>query len=403
MVRLVSPYRNEALSLRLYARWQSIIIFISLVLAFLMFAFRGNYTPRWLITFLVVTFTHSIIIGNLMFFTFGAFQQRIASLPDAGRWISRLAYSAVMAAIGAIPSVAVLRSVGISREINYQGDLINSVLISVVSTVTVTIVLTIYVTTRRTLEAEVARERHKHQQAINEVEKAREIQEGLLPREIPRLPGVELAARWQPATVVGGDFYDVIRFGEHRAALCVADVVGKGITAALLMANLQAAVRAFASPGAEPAEVCSRLNEVILGNVATGKFITLFYAVLDTRQGTLHYCNAGHNPPFLIRGNGSVELLQEGGAVLGVFPDWRYEQGSARLQPGDRVLIYSDGLSEARNQSSEEFGDERLASLLVRHRSLHARDLDELVFQHVAAFCQGEFHDDATMLLVSVR
>lgn len=403
MLRLISPYGNEALSARLYVRWQSIIIFISVVLAALMFAFRGFYTPGWLATFLAATFTHSIIIGNLMFFTFGAFQHWIAPVSIAGRWFWRLAYAAVMAVAGAIPAVAILRSVGIYRETTYQGDLLNSILISVVSTLTVTIVLTIYVTTRRTLEAEVARERHKHQQAVNEVEKAREIQERLLPREIPRLPGVELAARWQPATVVGGDFYDVIRFNEHTAALCVADVVGKGITAALLMANLQAAVRAFASPAAEPSEVCARLNEVILGNVATGKFITLFYAVLDTRDRTLRYCNAGHNPPFLIRESGEVELLAEGGAVLGVFADWSYQQGSVVLDSGDRVIIYSDGLSEARNSSDEEYSDERLAQLLIEHRSLHARELQEYVFQHVARFCRGEFHDDATMLLVSVK
>lgn len=142
------------------------------------------------------------------------------------------------------------------------------------------------------------------QQQEQELNRAREIQTGLLPKILPQIPGVELAGAWQPARAVGGDYFDVIRLDERRLGICIGDVSGKGITAALLMANLQAAFRAYATPEAKPSEVCSKLNEFVCGNVAPGKFITFFYAILNAGDRTLVYENAGHCAGLLLKRNG---------------------------------------------------------------------------------------------------
>ena len=152
-----------------------------------------------------------------------------------------------------------------------------------------------------------------------ELKQALEIQRGLLPKEIPQLRGFEIAGAWEPAKVVGGDYYDVIRLGQDKLAICIADVSGKGVSASLLMANVQAAVRAFASEEALPSRVCAQINSVLCTNIASGKFVTLFYGVLDARTSTLHYTNAGHLRPLLIRRRGETSHLENDGALLGVF------------------------------------------------------------------------------------
>ena len=157
-----------------------------------------------------------------------------------------------------------------------------------------------------------------------ELQRAREIQQSLLPKDIPQIPGLEVAISWRPARMVGGDYFDVLRLDGNRLAICIGDVVGKGVSAALLMANVQAAVRAFARDSDSPAEVCSRVNGVLCENIATGKFVSFFYGVLDAQTRTLQYCNAGHLSPILVSSD-STRQLPAGGAVLGVFPAWKYE------------------------------------------------------------------------------
>jgi sigma-B regulation protein RsbU (phosphoserine phosphatase) len=159
-----------------------------------------------------------------------------------------------------------------------------------------------------------------HQQE-EELKRAREIQQMLLPSTLPQLARVQIAGAWQPAREVGGDYFDVIRLDKNRLGICVGDVAGKGITAALLMANLQASFRAFATTEASPQLVCTRLNKFLCANIASGKFVTFFYAVLDADARTLTYENAGHSPGLLLRGNGTTEALRGGGAVLGALPD----------------------------------------------------------------------------------
>src|SRR5215510_817743 len=161
-------------------------------------------------------------------------------------------------------------------------------------------------TLRRRVEEGQARRLQKVQenvsaQLLREVEEAREIQQQLLPSEMPKVEGCDIQASWQPAHQVGGDYFDAIRMSDTSLAFCIADVSGKGLPAALLMSNVQATVRALAQQASSPADLCSQLNKILLDNTASGKFVTLFYAVLDSERRTLIYCNAGHVPPILFR------------------------------------------------------------------------------------------------------
>ncbi|HET7217736.1 MAG TPA: SpoIIE family protein phosphatase, partial [Vicinamibacterales bacterium] len=172
-----------------------------------------------------------------------------------------------------------------------------------------------------TLRTEIDKGRTRRQQrqiAQREFSEAQRIQRKLLPAALPQVDGCELAASWQPAAGVGGDCYDAIAFSRTRAALSIADVVGKGIPAALLMSNLQAAVRAFATETTQPGELCQQVNRVLCGNIAEGRFISFVYCTVDTVSHTLTYANAGHYPPILVRADGSVERLATGGPVIGV-------------------------------------------------------------------------------------
>lgn len=235
-----------------------------------------------------------------------------------------------------------------------------------------------------------------------ELERAREIQESLLPKSIPQVPGFEVAAAWHPARVVGGDYYDVMRIGDGRLAICIADVVGKGVSAALLMANVQATVRAFAHDLISPAWLCSRVNEVLQSNIASDKFVTFFIGILDVGARTLRYCNAGHPYPLLMS-FGSVRQLDQGGAVLGVFSDWKYDDSIVDLNPGDRLFLFTDGITEAEEANGREFGVDGITAFAKANPGGSASSLTNLLLAQVTGFCSGEFHDDATLLVIAAE
>ncbi len=235
-----------------------------------------------------------------------------------------------------------------------------------------------------------------------EGEYALDIQRGLLPREIPQITGFTIAGAWQPARTVGGDYYDVFTLSETMLALVVADVSGKGVPAALIMANLQATVKAYAAENVAPKELCEKVNRAVVNSITPGKFITFFYAVLDSKAPLLAYTNAGHNPPLLVRRDGSSMKLEAGGAVLGVFPEGLYEQDSIRLLPGDQLIICTDGITEAADARGEEFGEENLLAILRKNRSAAANDLRDAIIHTVSQFCREDFSDDATLLAVAV-
>jgi len=239
------------------------------------------------------------------------------------------------------------------------------------------------------------------QQQEEELKRAREIQQMLLPSTLPQLAGVQIAGAWQPAREVGGDYFDVIQLDKNRLGICVGDVAGKGITAALLMANLQASFRAFATSEASPQLVCTKLNKFLCANIASGKFVTFFYAVLDADARTLTYENAGHSPGLLLRSDGTTETLPGGGAVLGALPDWTYQDYTVQLRPGDQLLLSTDGITEAENTKLEEFGEDRLLEA-ARARHGSALEVQRAIMQQVTAFCGGNFRDDATLLVLRI-
>jgi phosphoserine phosphatase RsbU/P len=258
-------------------------------------------------------------------------------------------------------------------------------------------------------QIEKGRERRKARQTIsetaipeNEILEARKIQEGLLPKNLPSLPGFEISGAWQPSRIVGGDYYDVLELGNASVGLCIGDVVGKGMPAALLMSNLQAAIRGVATGALPPHELCSKVARGIRGNLAPEKFISLFYALLDAQAGTLAYANAGHNAPILVREDGTALRLDRGGPVIGVFAESGYAQGEISLASGDRLVLFTDGVTEASNGQDEEFSEERLTRLITDHRALKAGELQARILETISGFCQGNFHDDVTLLVLSV-
>ena len=252
---------------------------------------------------------------------------------------------------------------------------------------------------REVSEGRSARRRDHKQQ--RDFEEARLIQRGLLPTSVPHVGGTDLAVSWQPADGVGGDCFDTLAFGKVLG-ISIADIAGKGLPAALLMSNLQAAVRAFAQENASPASICGSVNRLLCRNMASGRFATFCFARIEPAARRIVYSNAGHNPPFVLRVDGRIEQLGEGGMVLGVFPDNAYEQAEVSLGPGDRVLFYTDGITEARNAEGDEYGEERLAAAAMSVRGGTADAIKQAVLADVNGFTGGRFEDDATLIVVGL-
>jgi serine phosphatase RsbU (regulator of sigma subunit) len=228
---------------------------------------------------------------------------------------------------------------------------------------------------------------------------AAEIQNGLLPESAPHVPGYGLVGSNRPCRTVGGDYYD-FTFEEGRLLLALGDVSGKGTGAALLMTVLRAAVRGHWT---DPVlfEAVARINRTVCQNVTPGKYITFFMACLDPPSGRLGYVNAGHNPPLLIRADGTVEHLEEGGMVLGMFDSVPYAEGSTELRPGDTLLVFSDGVTETWSARDEEFGEEGLTDVALRGRGLDAAGLQSEILRTLEEFAAGtKATDDRTLIVL---
>jgi phosphoserine phosphatase RsbU/P len=253
---------------------------------------------------------------------------------------------------------------------------------------------------REIRDAKAARERDaQHQREQND---ARIIQRSLLPQMLPRLAGCDLAAEWRPASGYGGDCYDAIAFDSGALGVSIADVAGKGLPAALLMSNLQAAVRAFSQHDTEPASLCESVNRLLCGHMVSGRFVTFCYVRLDCRARTLTYANAGHNPPLLVRNSGEIILLPATGTVMGVFADARYSQAIVPIEKGDRLVLYTDGITEAIDGEGTEYGESRLTADILDHSTLAATPLNEALFDDVLTFSGGTLRDDATLITVVI-
>ena len=329
----------------------------------------------------------------------------MASLRPPMDWVLFVGVQLTVAGATAAVASFLMLVTGVAKSWN---ELVQANRVVIVAMVLITCAIELYSSTRsrlekrnRQLEEKVETESRALQFHEQDFERAREIQQALMPTTLPQIQGCELAAGCQPARMVGGDYFDAIRLGDARAAIAIGDVAGKGMAAALLMSNLQAIVRAFA-PALAPDELCAKANQLIAGNVAPGKYITFFYAVIDTARMTLDYCNAGHNPPILRRRDGTLESLREGGPVLGVIPAARYAAGAVELRSGDCLVLYTDGISEAFNAADEEFGEERLMGALDQPVGV-AEESRQRIMAAVTEFSNGNFHDDATMMIVSMH
>lgn len=261
------------------------------------------------------------------------------------------------------------------------------------------------------LKAALERQRQAERERIEfELAMAAQVQKGLFPQKLVPVTGLDYFGICRPAAAVGGDYYDFIPLGSEKLGIAVGDISGKGLPASLLMASLQGSLRSWASSsGGDEARTIENVNRHLCSLTAPSRFATLFWGVYDSERRELAYVNAGHNPPMLFRRaangatgrNGHPERLSTGGTILGMFPDAKFECGRVRIEPGDFLGLFSDGISEAPDPAEVEFGDSRLESLLRENALLSAPVLCDRVFQEVEAYLQGRpSPDDLTIVVL---
>ncbi len=400
MSKLAVAFKKHFPSLRVLRKSEQVILFVGFVVYAILVSLGQKAS-------LFVVLLASLTAGNLLLPFALACRRMYATRAFPWNWVLFFPVQIALGFVCSVGLVLTLQWTGIDREPFWTVFRGLGSLVIVVVVVTSAIMFMVDQYHQRLqernelLQQTVEKGTIALQQQEEELKRAREIQQMLLPNVLPQLAGVQISGAWQPAREVGGDYFDVIALDEKRLGICIGDVAGKGITAALLMANLQASFRAFATPDASPQAVCTKLNKFLSANLASGKFVTFFYAVFDADQRTLIYENAGHCPGLLIRGNGAAELLRGSGAVLGVLPDWIYQDSTVQLERGDKLLLCTDGVTEAENTRLEEFGEQRLLEV-ARARDGSALDTQRAVMQQVTAYCGGNFRDDATLLVLRV-
>lgn len=243
-----------------------------------------------------------------------------------------------------------------------------------------------------------ALEKQRHEKELG---LARAIQRRLLPASPPIVPGYEIAVLSDPCYHVGGDYYDFLNLGPQSLLLVIADVQGKGISSALVMSNLQATLRALVMHLHSLEVLAFSLNEMLYNDAQAGKYLSLFLALVDTRRNLMHYINAGHVPPILVRaGTGEVKLLEEGGTVIGLFPQADYRRGSVKLNAGDVLVCCTDGILDIADESNEEYGGNRLAECVRRHREKSAPAIVDAVLSEVASYSTASMNVDDKVLMV---
>jgi sigma-B regulation protein RsbU (phosphoserine phosphatase) len=238
-------------------------------------------------------------------------------------------------------------------------------------------------------------------QMKEELRLASRIQADLLPNEAPQVPGYDIAGKSLAAQIVGGDYFDFIPMADHRIAICLGDVSGKGLPASLLMANVQATLRGQTLLATCARECIERSNRLLYLSTSSEKFVTLFYGMLDAVEHTLCFTNAGHENPFLLSTQNVVQRLSEGGLVLSILEEFPYKEAKVDLAPGDILVAFTDGITEAINPNQEQFGEARLAALIEKHRAEPAAELVESIIRGVREHAAGAPQmDDITLLVV---
>ena len=252
--------------------------------------------------------------------------------------------------------------------------------------------------------ARLTRELLERRRLEKELAIAREIQLSFLPKRAPEIPGFELAGTARTHVEVGGDYFDFIPVSDSRLGLAIADVSGKGIPAGLLMAGFRMSLLAEIRNDFAIRAVMRKVNTLLHESIERDKFVTAFYGVLDYKNRVLIFSNAGHNPPILAHDDGSIEQLVEGGVALGVLPDAVYEERPIALRPGDVLLLYTDGVTEAESPSGEQYGQSRLEQLILRLRERGATEILDAVVDDVLAWAaeRGQ-NDDLTLMVVKAK
>ena len=238
--------------------------------------------------------------------------------------------------------------------------------------------------------------------ALEEDQKAaRRIQQSLLPKENPVIQGIDIFGRTIPAKQVGGDYYDFVRIDDSHLGIVIADVAGKGTPAALLMSNLKATLRGQALVNRSVKDTVAKVNFTLSKFMDMGKFISLFYGIMDIQNKSFTYTNAGHNYPFLLDKDDNTRKLEKGGVVLGTFDDFTYEEETVQLKPGDLMLLYTDGITEATNDKDEMFEEDRLLKLLKANRKSSAKEISQKIVDQVFSFQADQPQgDDLTLVLI---
>ena len=240
-------------------------------------------------------------------------------------------------------------------------------------------------------------------EAEEEQQLSAEIQRKLLSLKLPEQHGITVSGDSRSMRYVGGDYCHLTPLTASKFAVSIADVAGKGVPGALLTASLRGLEKSIVTHDVHPQQLCSSLNEALSEIMPIGRFVSFFFAVLDTESRTLCYSNAGHNPPVLVRDDGSAVELRTGGGVLGLFAEWSYEQAQLKLESGDRLVLYTDGITEVESRDDEEFGIERVKQIVVNNRGRSADEIQRRLMQEVTGHCEGRFQDDATVVVIAVQ
>lgn len=241
-------------------------------------------------------------------------------------------------------------------------------------------------------------ERFEKQRIEQELATAAKIQANLMPQKIPNLRGFKIAAKNVPSRVIGGDFYDFIPFSDSHLGIVIADVSGKGIPGAILMASARASLRAYLEDPHEVKDAIAKLNRVLCRDTQSDQFVTLFYGMIDQNDRTLTYTNAGHNPPLIFR-NDNIIRLEKGGLILGAFPDAVYEEEKIYFQENDLLVLYTDGIIEAQNED-EYFGTKRLFKAINEYKNANPEEIIEKVLTEVLNFNSDSYLNDDTTIVV---
>ncbi len=249
-----------------------------------------------------------------------------------------------------------------------------------------------------------AEKMESERRAAQEIEIAKQVQARLFPQTLPPLKTLEYAGLCIQARKVGGDYYDFLSLGGGRLGFVIGDISGKGIAAALLMANLQANLRSQCAIALnQPQRLLCSVNQLFCDNTPDGAFATLFFAEYDDAASRLRYANCGHLPGLVLRTGGTVERLDATATVLGIFKDWDCEIGECQLHPGDTLALYTDGITESYNSADEQFGEQRLIEALQRHRDACSQAALTAIVDEVQRFSPHEQHDDITLILAKHR